>query len=406
MSCISRSLSAAVVFALVSAGPAFTQTKSTEASTAPIANVYVQTQKGVNVYNANAAGQLTLVNGSPFFDSGQMEGVEGNYLISVGTDYLHTYTLSTNGAVGKQASQINTQSYAGSQCGNTDSAGSILDHTGKYFSVQLYGATYTESDNTYTRCSAWQSYKIAPNGEMTFLGDAVNTDQYSYHGSAEPIGISTVSSNDTFAYGVIEEVYATGFSAFRRDTAGDLVWNTSFTEKDPTPNPSNSDGNYFPYLIAADPASHLAVIMNMPFSSNDNIFQLASFTINDSTGAISSANTWANMPTLQIYPTALALSWAGNFAAVGGAGTPGMSGLQIFHFNGAAPATADGGVLLPQVGINQVGWDRSNHLYALSYSSGELYVYTVTSTGISAAPGSPYKVSGAYGLNGLIVVPR
>jgi len=399
-------LSAAFVLTLASAGSAFTQTMSTEASTAPIANVYVQTQKGVNVYNANAAGQLTLVNGSPFFESGQMEGVEGNYLISVGTDYLHTYALSTNGAVSKQASQINTQSYAGSQCGNTDSAGSILDHSGKYFSVQLYGATYTESGNTYTRCSAWQSYKIAPNGEMTFLGDAVNTEQHSYHGSAESIGISTVSSNDTFAYGVIYDVYATGFSAFRRDTAGDLVFNTSFSEKDPTPNPSNPDSNYFPNLIAADPASHLAVVMNMPFSSNDNIFQLASFTINDSTGAISSTNTWANMPTLQVYPTALALSWAGNFAAVGGVDTPDMSGLQIFRFNGAAPATAYGGVLLPKVGINQVGWDKSNHLYALSYASGELYVYTVTSTSISEAPGSPYKVSGAYGLKGLIVVPK
>jgi len=62
--------------------------------------------------------------------------------------------------------------------------------------------------------------------------------------------------------------------------------------------------------------------------------------------------------------------------------------------------------LLPEVDIDQITWDDTNHLYALSYSAGELYVYTVTPTSIGEVPGSPYKIEDSYGLNGLIVVPR
>jgi hypothetical protein len=127
---------------------------------------------------------------------------------------------------------------------------------------------------------------------------------------------------------------------------------------------------------------------------------LASYTINNSTGAIQSTNTWANMPST-IANQAIAMSWAGDLLA-----TSGQYGLQFFHFNGAAPATAYGAVLQPNVQFNQLAWDKSNHLYALNYSAGELYVYTVTPTSISEASGSPYKIPGAYGVKGLIVVPQ
>ena len=66
-----------------------------------------------------------------------MEAVRGtSYLISVGTTYLHSYKLKSNGGVGAQVTQINTARYGGSQCGTT-SPGNILDKTGQYFSVQL-----------------------------------------------------------------------------------------------------------------------------------------------------------------------------------------------------------------------------------------------------------------------------
>jgi hypothetical protein len=68
----------------------------------------------------------------------------------------------------------------------------------------------------------------------------------------------------------------------------------------------------------------------------------------------------------------------------------GGSGFQIFHFNGSRPVTHYTGVLQPSENFERFGWDGDNHLYALS--SGELYVYTVTSTSIEEASGSPYSI--------------
>ena len=382
---------------LVTAVPAVTQTT-------PVANVYVQTKSGVRVYNAAPSGQLTLVAGSPFGESGQMEAVRGtSYLISVGTSYLHSYKLKSNGGLGAQVTQINTASYGGSQCGPT-TGGNILDKTGQYFTVQLWGAL---DSNGNTICSAYQTYKLSSTGYFTYLGVAENTT-IGYRDPAA-LNISTYSSNDLFAYGANQpDPYASQFYAFSRASAGDLIKNGNFTQKGPTSNP-NAGSNYFPLLVAADPFSHLAAVMNLPFSSIDG-FWLASYSINDTTGAISSTNSYANMPKLDVYPSSIAMSPSGKVLAIGGS-----PGLQLFHFNGSSAPTLYHGNLFSTTAnpnIDQVAWDNNNHLYALSYDTGylhataKLYVFTVTSTSVKLAPGSPYKITGSYGAKGLIVVPR
>lgn len=75
-------------------------------STPTIAYVYVQVAKGVNVYSETAAGKLTLMKGSPFAVSGQMEGITGSHLLSVGTTVLHSYKIASNGAIGEQIASI------------------------------------------------------------------------------------------------------------------------------------------------------------------------------------------------------------------------------------------------------------------------------------------------------------
>src|SRR5580700_5604684 len=157
---------------LLSTGGAFAQDREAQtdenaretaaASAAPVALVYAQTTPGVMVYSAAANGTLTVVKGSPFQVSGQMEDISGKFLISVGDTYLHVYSIASNGAVGKQISQINTASYGGSQCGGTSGQGSVLDHTGKYLYVQL---------NTLNKCAAWQTYRLETDGFLQFLGD-------------------------------------------------------------------------------------------------------------------------------------------------------------------------------------------------------------------------------------------
>src|SRR5580692_2473398 len=143
MRCFLIGNNVAVALALLSAGPAFTQIATAgstpETTASPIAYVYVQTAKGIEAFSASSTGKLTLISGSPFADSGQMGAINGSYLFSVGTDYIHTYSIESNGAVGKQVSEIDTQKYGGAACG-TNAGGALLDHTGKYLYVMLTGA--------------------------------------------------------------------------------------------------------------------------------------------------------------------------------------------------------------------------------------------------------------------------
>ena len=150
--------------------------------------------------------------------------------------------------------------------------------------------------------------------------------------------------------------------------------------------------------LAADPANHLAVALQPSQPCGPYLpVQLASYTVG-SDGSLNTTNTLQNMPTPNVYPTIMNMSPSGQFLAVGGdpaaqndgSTAPQTPGLQVFHFNGANPITTDSGTLTTAP-IDEIHWDNSNHLYALSNSTGKLYVYTVTATGITAAPGSPYQ---------------
>ena len=79
---------------------------------------------------------------------------------------------------------------------------------------------------------------------------------------------------------------------------------------------------------------------------------------------------------------------------------------HIFHFNGGAPISHFTPRILTNVNFDQMAWDKQNHLYALSCASNELYVFNVTPTSFRQVAGSPYKVANAYGIQGLIVVPK
>lgn len=401
----------AICLALLSAGTAFTQTTDDEATSniaaAPVAYIYVQTTNGINVYDATAAGKLTLVKGSPFKTSGQMEGINGKYLLSVGTTNIRAYAIESNGAVGKQASNINTQNYSGSECGNTTGNGAVLDHTGKYFYVQLYGNLSSGEDI----CDAWQAYEIKSNGDLLFLDGVVNPT--AAFGGATWLYPTAISSNDKFMLGAYWQYGDYTEESEFTLTAGKLTVN-KYKETDPVANLNDWTG-YYPILAAADPASHLAVLVypldGVPYG-NIGPWQLASYTINDTNGSITSSNTWENMPypkypplnlqnSFEVSITGLRMSPSGKLLAVAG-----YPGLQLFHFNGANPITTFSGLLLPAVDIDQLGWDNNNHLYALSYSAEALYVYTVTPTSFSEVAGSPFHIANAYGIKGLTVVPK
>ncbi len=86
----------------------------------------------------------------------------------------------------------------------------------------------------------------------------------------------------------------------------------------------------------------------------------------------------------------LRMAPSGKLLAAGGTG-----GVEIYHFNGGSPATKYK-ALLPGFAVSQILWDNSNHMYAIGTTSagaGKLYVYTVTPTSVTEAPGSPYSIT-------------
>jgi hypothetical protein len=177
---------------------------------AQVAYVYVGTGKGVYLYNAASNGSLSLVAGSPFSITGSAVGSNGKYFVSLGTTYLRSYPVASNGAIKGQTSQINTALYQGASCGTT--YGGTIDRTGTeaYILFQFLGP-YDEG------CDALQSYKInATSGAFTFGGVA------QFGGTAnQALGSPLViAGNNGHAYTFTKHYCANDITAFSRDSFG------------------------------------------------------------------------------------------------------------------------------------------------------------------------------------------
>ncbi|MGA2539627.1 MAG: hypothetical protein ABSF53_26705, partial [Terracidiphilus sp.] len=180
MFCSCKTVSLVAFVALLSTGPAFTQTPSDEATpeakaTASVAHVYAETIEGdvdgyLNAYDAAADGRLTPIKGSPLPAHGTfIEASNGKYLFSSDGYRIHTFAIESDGAIGNQVAEINTQDFDGADCSGslstsaTFSAGAVLDHTGKSLYQQIWGYAEVEGGSSAV-CSAYQSYQVSPSG--------------------------------------------------------------------------------------------------------------------------------------------------------------------------------------------------------------------------------------------------
>jgi hypothetical protein len=360
------------------------------AATTPtnVARVYVQTANGVNVYTTSSAGKLTLVSGSPFKNTtGQMIGMAGSHLITVGTNYIHSYAIKSTGGIGAQLAQINSALYSGAACGVTD--GGTIDRTGTeaYIQFQFLGS-YDQG------CDALQSYKIdASTGTFTFGGVAQFGGTYNER-LGNPL---VVAGNNGHAYTFPMYRSEDEFQIFYRDRFGAMNDAAENTVTFPPPN----GGVYFPIAMASDnqnvPTSHMAVALHEDFGEpcgGSTAPVLASYTI-DYNGSLVYNGA---MIKSAINPASMAINPQGNLLAVGASTsyscyTQDGPGLQVFHFNGGKPITGYSNILTKNP-INSIAWDKSNHLYATSHATNKLYVFTITPTSITPLAGSPFTLSG------------
>lgn len=361
------------------------------ATSSPVAYVYVSSYMSsagtnhVNAYAAASNGTLTPLSGSPYPDNVGELALNGGWLFGVKAtgasagQTIDSYSIASNGKL-----TLKNQTVVSDSGGGVTSL--LLDHTG----ASLYANYYTTNNDCL-------SYSIdQSNGALTYLSI--------YHqGPGAGCPVSFLANNE-FAYSSACYHFSPIISGYKRSSDGTLS-PLSINPALPTPPPGTG---FCPYLgAAADPASHIAIAMTPVkggFGNNDGETQLAVYTA-DSSGNLTTNSRYQNMPKTAVVPASggtysvndYRMSPSGKLLAVAG-----PLGLQVFHFNGGNPITHYTG-LLTKDNVNQVFWDNANHLYAISTNSGKLFVFTVTPTSVTQAPGSPHNIPSA---GNLIVLPK
>ena len=346
-----------------------------QALASPVAFVYVGSSPSGNTYQIDgyavaSTGELTPVPDSPFA-ANALGGiaVSGQHLFATNTINIYSFSVEADGSLQKVAT-VNARQYNGAACGGPSPL--FVSHSGAIlYDVDNYGSQC--ANNTY------QSFTIESSGELKYLGMT---------SAASPVFNTPLSflGNNKFGYSSSCYHYSAGIYEFSRSTTGALTLSGN-AARTPTP----ASGNFYcTYLTAADPTNHVAISVQQLSGSTWATVgspQLATYTAGIS-GHLTTKSTFSNMPHAAVqFVTDLKMSPTGKLLAVAGS-----AGLQVFHFNGSDPITHYTARLTTD-SIDQMFWDNANHLYAISRSTNNLFVFTITPYSAKQAPGSPYTIT-------------
>lgn len=362
-------------------------------------------QNQITAFAADASGRLRPLPGSPYSDNVISMAVNGVYLTGVdfptpppfGSPYINSYTINSDGSL-TMAAQTSLNQF-GSGC--VHGAGNpVFDHTGQWLYVPEDNFC-TITSNPYADLGSFSVDKS--NGSLSYLGDAENgTNDY-------PEWVSFISNNNYAYSSLIDDSEAAianctygQITGLVRGDNGLLSYNPSFNPPSQPPPPPGSSAGYQPAPpSAADSVNHI-VFAEIPCFGQNAPVQLATYTA-DANGNLTTSDTYATMPATAAIPTSgpligdMAISPSGTVLAVAG-----WQGLQIFHFNGANPITPFQQLIQGNY-ISQIAWDNDNRLYAITgnrdgTNTNQLFVFIVTDTSVSPAPGSPYTIQSPVGI--------
>lgn len=363
---------ASTVLANAQAVPSQTDiTTSLQKSSSPVAFLYVSSAPNngyeINAYQVAANGALTNVAGSPFAENGFYMAVNRKWLFATDTVNIYSFSVAWNGAL-QQVSSLDAQQYNQYNAGGPVSL--FFDRSGRtLYDEDIYGNQ--GSNNTYQFLNFDQT-----SGAVSYLG-ATGAASATWN-----TPLSFIGSN-AYAYGSTCYHWGQYIYGFGRNQDGSL------TDLNLQPViPSASAGSYCPYLAAADRGNDVAISLTPTLDGVVNgAAQLAVYTA-DAAGDLTTSSTSSNMPQVAVGTiTDMKASPSGKLLAVAGS-----TGLQVFHFHGANPITRFTPLMVKDQ-VDEVRWDNANHLYALSRLAGKLYVFNVTSTGVTRSPGSPYSIT-------------
>ncbi len=353
-------------------GPAVAQESAYQrpSPTPPVAYVYVSRPTHIDGFAASSSGELTPVPGSPFPNI-SVTHLSANKKFLFGTDangkYVYSFSIASDGALKKVAATDVSKYVSDPCCG----LGMQIDPSGSDLYV---GVSHDDmgGDHSYL-----ESFKIEANGELQYLGKTL----------VNPYTISELrfapSTHYAYQSGCWIQVINPGTeketpitSQFKRESNGFL---TSLGTTDEVPKAEGSD-KYCPFALASDPTDHLAFVYRQLGPDT----AIGTYTVS-SEGKLTTKSSYENMPSYEVYPHTASISPTGKVLALGGG-----SAFQLFHFNGSAPVTKFTSPIDVGDNLLEFGWDKSNHLYSLSGSA--LFIYTVTTTSIKPAPGSPISI--------------
>jgi hypothetical protein len=376
------------------AGAALAQSFTPAANAAsPVAYVYVSRPTHVDGFAVAANGQLTALPGSPLANTNVSKlSVTKKFLFGLSGDgsEITSFAIAADGSI-KKVSSLGTWQYeSGVSFACVDYPDMQVDTTGTTVYSQV------NPDCAAYQTPAYISLHVESNGDLQYLGGSGGYIDDAGQGDVVSL---TMAGTGKFGYdgwcGEDDDNLA-AIDIYKRESNGLL----QYVGQDTTAPTDYTGAAYCAGQVAADSANHLAVAYQREDdkTGDNGYFEgpyfLASFT-EDASGNLTTTSGSDNMPEAMVSNnfdvTTMSISPANKFLAVGG-----LAGFQIFHFNGGSPITADSGVFLPAVTIQKFGWDKANHLFVLG--GGSLYVYTVTASGVSGAPGSPYSIPESSGV--------
>lgn len=377
------------------------QAAATSSAASPVARIYVtQLAHALNPksaysdqfvgFSADSQGRLTPIAGGPW--PGDAWADTGTWLFAddaTNLQYALSYKVDSAGAP-HQAAKYDLANRAPDGCAKVEGFDFLtLDHTGA--TLYAHGASYNEGSNGCADNSVLQSYKInKTDGKLTYLGSIDDPILDSLNGL-------TFTGDNRLALG--GEGGGGGMtcdcqmSSFVRQSDGLLVKGAS-TVLHPVGAPDGQ--KYYPFA-KADPNGHLAVLLDPQTEAGKEV--LGAYTAR-SDGTVTTTNTFDQMPvTGSTAPPDIgsgffdmSMSPSGKLLAV----VTGDGSLHVYHFNGAGPITPYVTLLPASDSPQFTAWDSANHLYVLA--SQKLYVFTLTPTTHSQAPGSPYPIQYGSGI--------
>jgi len=335
----------------------------------------------IAAYAAHENGKLIPLTGSSLQEDVSFMAATGSWLFAADREKpsINAYHIESDGSL-RYSTATDYSRYNGNDCGV---AGHLfLDHSGR----SLYALEY---DANACANNIYASFGIdKTDGHLEYLGQ-VNEGAPSF---GAPYLAPAFIGDDLYAY------TATNSDSMYFETTGLMRTGSGMLTDNPKfhvtfPAPPAGARVYIPQASAADRENHVAFTLQAanPPDATVGELQIGSFTAN-ANGALTTTNTSADMPRSRVkFANDLKMSPGGKLLAVAGEG-----GLQVFHFNGAHPATHYTGLLTNET-IAQMFWDNDHHLYAITQAGaksapGKLFVFTITPTGFREAPGSPYII--------------